>query len=217
MKKHFNIFLVIASFLISSTALAQEENKLSIGVQVAPSRTFWYNNTSDVYTSKLGFVAGIATQYNIKPWLALCFDLNYERKGRDIDFSNLTFSDGVDSRRGFDYDKHVSVSASLDYITLPVMVKFKLGEKIKCFTNIGIYAGYLARTGEYDSPANYNNRFDIGLINSLGLEVPIKKRAQLSIEARNNLGFVPVFYGSKNESLALLIGFAYKISGKKSQ
>lgn len=217
--------VLIVLILLPCFIYGQEEHKLSIGVLAAPSVVMWYNTNpqQDIYKSQLSFIGGITAQYYIKPWFVLCANVNYERKGRSIDWSKLIFFDMIDSNSasGTQNNKNVKVKGYMDYITLPLITKFKLGGKrIYFFANIGMYMGYLVKAGLYDiqngreNPNEYK-RLDIGLVNGLEVSIPIKKHFQFSIEARNNLGCLKILKDknnfAKNESFALLFGLAYKI------
>lgn len=203
--------------LLSHFVYGQDSSKFSIGIHGGPSFVSWYNNSGKgLYNSRLELMqGGVGAQYTIKPWFILCTEINYERKGRNLSFGNAVLYDGVPNH------PILVFKGTLDYIVIPMVAKFKLGKKkISCFVNGGTYLGCLVKAELYsfpngkDSPSNYN-RFDIGLVNGLGIDIAIRKHFQFSIELRNNLGIRKVLKNeianSKNESFALLLGLAYKI------
>lgn len=205
--------LIKVLLLLSTFTYGQEESKFIIGIQGGLSFVTWYNNPSkNLYFFREEIIGGIKGQYAIKSWFSLCTEINYERKGRYINFGKVVFSN---QNAANETNPTFNFKGTMDYIVLPVMAKFKLGKKrTKCFIDVGSYAGYFLESGSRNSPYNCN-LIDMGLVTGLGIDVAIKKHFQFSIEARNSLGIRKILkndlINSKNESFAVLLGFAYKI------
>lgn len=220
----YKVFLIITLLTLKCHLFfGQEESKFAIGINGGPSIVKWYGLNQEYYIFRTGFIGGVTAQYIIKPWFVLGININYERKGYQIDWTSFNFGDMINPQNGFTYSNNNTLKNAgfMDYVTLPVVTKFRTHKrKVKYYTSIGMYMGYLVKPGLYtmrtgkEDPNNYN-RLDIGLVNGLGIEIPIKKHFQFSIEARNNLGFLNILknssVNSKNESFAVLFGLTYKI------
>lgn len=208
----YKLNLLKVLLLLSTFTYGQEESKFSIGIHGGPSFVTWYNNpTKRLYLFRPAIIWGIKGQYDIKSWFSLCTEINYERKGRNINFVNSILSDPSTPETNPTFN----FKGTMDYIVLPVMAKFKLGKKrTRCFIDVGSYGGYFLESGGRNSPYNCN-LIDIGLVTGLGIDIAIRKHFQFSIEARNSIGIRKILksdiINSKNESFALLLGLAYKI------
>ncbi len=219
MQSKFKAIQTIALFIIITTvSTAQEKEKFSIGLHGGPAGSTWLGNKSlkknygIKYHLNFGFVAGASIQYNFKPRLGLYFEVNYERKGSAINIASLG---------RYTYDN--------DYLTIPIILKFQNNKKNRFFAGIGPYTGYLIKSSSYinklsdkteriEGNVNTLNRFDCGITLSLGWNIPIKTNFLFSIEFRNSTGILPLTKGATyanehpfNESIAMLMGFAYKI------
>lgn len=200
---------------------AEKERKVSIGLHGGPAMSTIYGSSSISKISPLiGFVVGFNSEFNIRPRFHLDININYERKGYSYNF--LVYDPN------FMPIKEITIREKHNYITLPVMAKLVLvNKKIKLYANIGAYAGYFFNLN-YASPGTatylgqtYNGKpngesyhlIDVGVITGLGFAAPLGNHMQLSFELRNNLGLNTIAKSgkSKNESLALLLGLAYKI------
>lgn len=203
---------IIALLFFFHFTYGQEGQKLSIGIQSGVGGAMWYNEpiAQKKSRSRMSFLEGVKVRYVIKPFIVLCLDANYERKGASLDGSKATLIDNNTINSSIFF-----VPTYMDYITFPIAVKLTTyNKKVNCFASIGTYAGYLLKIGTQENPNNYN-RFDIGLINGLGFDIPIKKHFQFSIEVRNNLGLLNFSKANnhiaKNESFAFLLGLSYVI------
>ena len=211
-----------------SNAFGQNENlsKVSFGIHIAATGATVYakdlrKQQDDKYLPILGVVAGVETQFAVKPKFLIIIETNFERKGQKIFFTK------------FD----IKSSVYRDYVTLPIITKFILSDrKAKIFLNAGAYGGYFLKLhykieslttpgGEwttYTPDPKYNNMFDFGLVTGLGAETIIKKNYQLGLELRNNLGLAGInkndvfaSTNAKNESFSLLFRFRYNLNKKK--
>lgn len=205
--------------------------KLIIGVHGAPAGAIWLGGTSWSNGNQpiLGFIAGGSVQYNLKQRFAICAELNYERKGNIGTYHDITGADMIDMLGDPNFIPGLSGTIKVkqveDYITIPIIAQFKLNKKkIAWFANIGIFTAYLVRNGsaasEIEEPlgaVHYwwtlkdQHEIYFGLTTSVGANIPIQKRLQFLIEARNNLKLGNIFRYNQDESFALLLGIGYKI------
>ena len=226
MKHHLLTGLFTALFTVTA---AGQTNRFDIGVQGSPSVSLlWGNSYAKKYSKPtVGFSAGITFRYNLPKYLSVGTDITFEREG------NLTKSDATDSEGNVIGE--IVATIRLDYLTIPVLAKFSIGNKIKFFFNAGPHFGYLiAASAAWDVPSQFSSvppitdqtdnfkRFDIGLTTGLGLTVPVTSKFLISAEVRNNLGLYnisnyPVADGGtiQTNSTHLLIGAAYLLGQRK--
>jgi hypothetical protein len=170
------------------------------------------------------FSGGFFFQYNLNKNFSLRMDPSYEQKGYKIK-QQLTDSQGNPISKG-------KIRGNFDYITIPLLLRANIGNKINYFVNAGPYIGFLlSQNNIVQAPlfdgakvtytnTSYYKTIDIGITAGIGLAIPIKDKFALSIEIRNNLGLTNINkntnkdYGIKTNSTNLLVGFAYKF-GKK--
>jgi Outer membrane protein beta-barrel domain len=202
----------------------REESSWSIGVHAAPSISIWtndrnYRNKYHIqYQPKIVFMGGIALAYRTSPKFAIGIELNYERKGSFVYYPSSFDANG-------NVSSTIKSNASFNYITLPIMAKFKMNkERFSLFANAGVYTGYLIK---YNSKFNstkiegdfkHINRWDMGLVTGLGMEIPMNKQLLFSTEIRNNLAVNTIYDNadsyaintfSRNESLNVIVGMVY--------
>ena len=208
-----------------SDTTKKENHKLIIGVHGGLAGAVWWGDRkfrkqvgfNYRYQPIIGFSTGPSFQYSIFNKISLFWELNYDRIGSTILQPHYTGN----SRNGGDLGTFES-DIFYDYISIPLMVKFKINKKMGVYVNIGCYLSYLINFNSFayypsnDRPASYFHfesyyhyedvkrhidqlpRFDCGLITGLGWDIPIKKRLQFSIEVRNNLGVLLNY--KKNEN-----------------
>lgn len=222
MNNHCVIYLkiIVVLILLSHFSFAQKnEHQLTFGMHFAPALSTIIQHPSvksiggfDV-RPKGGFIAGFNFQYQVKPKIALCANLNYESKGFIINYNNT-----LNEYNGESYST-LSVTYIMDYITLPLTAKLKLNtKKGDFFTNLGISPAYLFRYGttlDAYRKVRVPNSFNLGcfLVTGFGVNIPMNQRWQFSMEVRNNirLGRFNSVKNNLTESLALLFGLGYKI------
>jgi len=208
--------------IILSTYTFAQDSKIEIGVQGGPNVSFmrFQNQTFTEKNNPLvAFSGGLFFQYNFNKTFSLRADPGFERKGY---FDKYIYNNWV-SNTTTEKDRQ-----SFNYLTVPILLRAAVGNKVRYFINAGPYIGLLLSEKERDNPPNqssliYNNtsyykKTDLGITAGIGLSIPIKEEFALSIELRNNLGLMNIGTSSsgniKTNSTNLLIGFTYKF-GKK--
>ena len=199
----------------SATASAQV-GKCEIGVEAGAgaryisSRYFNYDATG-------GYSFGVNFQYKLNSLLSLRTSLYMERKGAVISGIYITDEQGVPLGQ-------TNMSIDLDYLTLPVLLRFSVGRSVKFFMNAGPYCGMLLRESrliekprrrvEGNSNAPYKN-IDFGLASGMGGVIPLGERLSISVEARYNMGLLNLINGNSlewsNHSAIALLGLSYKL------
>jgi hypothetical protein len=120
-------------------------------------------------------------------------------------------------------------------MTLPVLVRAAFGRKVNFFINAGPYVGVLIREVTLfqpqfagallsDNTSSYK-QFDVGIIEGLGISIPIGGRFAVSLEARNNTGlynlnkkevyFIPV-NAIRNNTTNFIFSLNYKLAAENN-
>lgn len=217
--KNLKLFILLA--FISSYTLSFGQSKLEIGFEIGAGiptlrgSGFFENNR----LITLGYSGGVSLQYNLSESFALKTGLNFERKGSKQKLMLLCISD--------ESSKGATSKFNLNYITVPVLSRFSGGEKVKYFVDAGMFVGYLLNAQviteyfnktETSNSTKYRKKGDFGTSIGIGALVPIKDKIRLSIELKNNHGFINIDKNPINDNLSiktnitkLLIGLQYSL------
>lgn len=192
--------------------------RFEAGLQVGPSLGWLRGNKFiDDTDPLLGPAVGLNLQYNISSMWGIRLGAGYQQKGSSTD---VTFTDVNGSTIGTG-----TVRSELQYLNIPLMLRFGFGEKFRVNAGAGAYAGVLmsgryATTG-FDFPDqtvtdNYEN-LDIGVCASVSGALALGGRMSLSAEARydkgiTNISALPVVDdGSiRTNAVCLLLGCSYR-------
>jgi hypothetical protein len=197
-----------------------------VGVQ------FGINNTSvtdkNVFKSKIGkngFSGGITYDYLLKKKFALGVDLLYTQKG----FGNYYIMgdplDPVSGGNGTGAPGGITVIFfQYDYITIPISLSYKVGNKYYLFTTVGLAPSYLVSAKTYfeDSDnvlySNNLNKFELSGQVGLGAGLKLYKNYHLyasvlkfqSFNGVSNSNYY-VFSEITNYGYNFSLGFKYSI------
>ena len=207
---------IIVFILISYTSKAQD-SKFKIGLIGGPNYTSLFGNEviKNAYNSGFQYNVGIGLDYHLVKRLSLISGLLLEQNYSYVD---IHFTDQ------FGTPTYSTVAKSTFHqLNLPIALKIKLiDRKLNLYTNIGTNFQYLSKyvysaddgliTRNFDQTNDYN-RFNIGLITSLGSSYKITKFWNFSLEVRNNLGLSNAAKNGnlKINSTSLLFGIHYHI------
>ena len=207
---------IIVFILISYTSKAQD-SKFKIGLIGGPNYTSLFGNEAikNAYNSGFQYNAGIGLDYHLVKRLSLISGLLLEQNYSYVD---IHFTDQ------FGTPTYSTIAKSTFHqLNLPIALKIKLiDRKLNLYTNIGINFQYLTKyvysaddgliTRNFNQTNDYN-RFNIGLITSLGSSYKITKFWNFSLEVRNNLGLSNAAKNGnlKINSTSLLFGIHYHI------
>lgn len=162
------------------------------------------DNHNDSYSGRTGKGLGISLVYPFTHHLSAVTELSYERKGYKMDDISGSY---------FRYTENGSLEnktlIDLDYVVVPLLLRYSIGNRYKIFINTGPYMAFLmaARVtgtsiseyaGSYGynySITNINDRLDgnikgkdIGWIAGGGFGIPLKGDISLELECRYNTG-----------------------------
>lgn len=218
-----NLILLIGFFFFNNQIQAfGQANRFEIGIEVFPNISSLngteYNN--GIYEPILSFGSGIFFQYNVRKHLALRTNIAYERKGSILNYEAYDIN-------GNPIDGDFFVSSNFDYTTIPLLFRFRFGNRVNFFINAGPYFGYLIKqvfkstlfsaTPQSFEQTSLHKRIDLGFTTGLGFSLPVNSRFGFSFELRNNLGMynvsnMPPPYNetyTKTQSLNYILGLNY--------
>lgn len=197
-------FYFLLAALLPFIAAAQEgisgNNKnLRIGINAGGTLTSITNEGADVadFDSGINFMVGASLEVPFAKQFSLLANINYERKSfnRDViddfdpDFDPIATSTST-----------IKYKARLQYITVPVDIRFYIDTKKKFFVNAGPYvAFYLDDTFklgddkllEYEGDSNFKTA-EFGVNMGIGGRFKMNDRSNLTIELRDNFGLTNI-------------------------
>ncbi|MCZ2442931.1 MAG: PorT family protein [Flavobacteriales bacterium] len=158
------------------------------------------NNTfyTDLYKWRFQFYGAIFQDIRLKKnFLFMHTELNYSAMGTMQNIYVTNYNGDTLGPGKFKYNLH--------YIQIPILIKFKLGKKIRYYGEVGPYIGFLvAAKGGIDPDYKTETIFplynlsdnyhiiDAGLKAGIGVEIPILNGQSLLIGMRYTQGFVDI-------------------------
>jgi len=115
------------------------------GISVPNLRAGTDNPLTSGYSTSLGADFGVLTEFTINKWLSIQSEIDYSQEGGKHDglqpFINQFTNIAPQPYLYADYNSAIR----LNYLTIPVMAKFSfvLSKKIKFYTSVGGFAGFL--------------------------------------------------------------------------
>lgn len=200
MKRFFLLFLI----LITNTIYSQEKIRFGInsGVNYYSLRG---TEILDNVDSNFGYAIGLNFEYKISEKLSLSTDLIFEKKRVNYSYDFVYTPMSQDGIPGEDEKYNGVTKNSFNFITLPITLKYKIGNKNPYFVKSGVYLAKMLSQKEktevspswiyYGSPndnfpmASRIDNQDYGLTFAIGKEFKIKDKNYFIVELRDNLGF----------------------------
>jgi len=193
--------LVLILAAIGFSASAQYSIGLRGGLNISDYRGKYLNSN---YQSKTGMVIGVVLQKQQNDWLSIQAELNYDEWGASY---NRIIDDGV-----IYTTEYKDITQDANYLTLPILAKFDLGNKNRIFGYGGLYFGYLLSaniegteviTNKYDpddvttNPVNRDykddiSNFDMGAVFGLGADFRLSEAMAIFIDTRYNWAWINV-------------------------
>jgi len=211
-------------FLFFSITTFAQQNKWDVGIVGGPGITAlrMKNWPLSPPSPTIGFYIGFSGRYNFNEHFAIHTEFAFDRKGTS---EKITFTDPSGNETGI--GKAIN---QLNYLTLPILFRAAIGNKVKYFLQAGPYLSFLLnQTSKYSSTlddpmynfhengTSYMPSMDFGIVTGIGMSVPVKENFSISCELRGNYGLVDLYSkGSANtkafnQSLNFLVGISYKI------
>ena len=187
-------FIVLLLTLISGLIMAQD---FSIGLRdgitfSSISGRYDFKNLESTKIEKAtGHCFGLIFNYQISKSFILQTEINIEEKG--FEFEAMLIGAGLKG------------NYRLKYITIPLIVNFEIGKKVKFYGYIGTYFGILLKSSNYTSfstlftsgiiaydlsydPSHEFNDFEFGGLVGLGTKIPLGDKVKFIIDVRYNAG-----------------------------
>ncbi len=208
MKIAKNLILIFITGL-ALISRSQNNNTIELGIEGGPGWAFLRSDETQYNNDRgtaIGFLGGIAVQFNLTKNLAIKSGLAFENKGHA---QKVLLTDHLGNQLG-----NVKWRHSLSYITVPLLFRASFGKNVPFFINAGPFAGFLIhQTGGY----YLFSRADAGLSAGLGITIPLNTKTDLTFELRNNLGLMNIGPSEipsapvKTNNLLFLTGFSWKL------
>lgn len=123
--------LYITLILISINSYGQI-NRYSIGTESGVGLTYLRESKfGPDQLLKVGHSTGIMGQLDLTKSISIKTGLYYERKSSRVEYDIFHKNNQLKDK--------FKMSESYDYLTLPVLLKFSVGKKVRYFVNAGIY------------------------------------------------------------------------------
>ncbi|MCG2612082.1 PorT family protein [Flavobacterium sp. SM15] len=190
-KKSFFILLIISSF----TLQAQKKNNVKVGINTGLNYTnIWGSYYANDSHPQVGYVLGVGFDISLSNNFSFITNFNYERKSFYVNeapvFSGFT---------GSSWPSDIKSVTKFDYLTVPLLLKFKFDGEYSPFINAGPFISVpLNVTNYYDGTKNnldFNKLFggnNMGISLGIGYEFELSKTNSLSLELRDDFGLTEV-------------------------
>jgi len=220
-------FLLFAFSLITFKTTAQD-SKNKFGVQGGLNYSSFRGYDSFVDNNPgFAYVFGVSLQHQIQDNLSIKADLNYERKTQNSKGVIEVLNPNLPTEP-LEGTYRYKTTSYLNYIVLPIMLKYNFSSDKTFYINGGPYLGYLLKSGikskssipgvinADDDDTNYKKSLDFGFSAGIGKEFKLDQNNHIYIEIRENLGLeniskTEVIHDGtiKTNSLNLLVGYTF--------
>jgi len=179
------------------------------------------NEGAEANDYAIDYLVGLSFEAPLSDNLSLLANLNYERKS----FTNTIYIENGDPFDPVVGGGNVDTRLTLQYLTLPVNLKYYIGQSKGFYINGGVYAGYflggiLKADGNKvdDNSDGLFKKVDFGVNLGIGMRFPIDEKNDLNIELRDNLGLANISDGPtvgngtiKTNSVNLIVGWQFNL------
>jgi hypothetical protein len=153
------------------------------------------NDEAEKTDYALDYLVGVSLEVPFGERVSLIANLNYERISytRNYWFENPN-SDPFIVPDGYE----ITVRFTMQYLSLPVNLKYYIGAGKRFYVNGGIFAGYflggITKIDGDEIPDDYSifKKVNFGTNVGVGLRLPINATNDINIELRDNLGLVNI-------------------------
>lgn len=216
-KKVLTGFILLAGL---TSGYAQNSN-LVLGVEggmgLSIATAIDSNKNEAPYKNGLATLGGLSAEYRMSEMLSFRSGLYYESKTSKFSssFSFFGVSFGIEGKSRF------------GYLTVPLMLNFSHGEKVRFIAGAGATLSFLlsqqtevTTTGIISSTTTSNDKdefkpVDIGLAFNIGVGIPIGEKAEFMLLARDHIGVANMMKDAnsngelKYNSLYLTLGIGF--------
>ena len=208
----FLLFLLIGAY--SCIIKAQENVLLGIHTGVNYSSLRFEDNRTSENDSEISYLIGVSAEFYISKKLYLDIELNYERDKVSVYIDEIIINSVSYGGNYRNYDIY-------EFLSLPIMLKYEIGDKNPFYLKGGPYLGYLLSAKERINKGRLSKDvsvlftdFDFGLSIGVGKVFNIGTSHTLVLELRNNLGLTNINSDArgtyiKTNSINLIVGFSF--------
>ncbi|MBN2173859.1 MAG: PorT family protein [Bacteroidales bacterium] len=216
-------FALLTVIFLTGTLVKGQESRFSIGIEGGPGISSLRGNewVENFYDPALSYTLGLSAEYALNNLLSIRSGVTYEAKGAK---ANVTYTDVNGNTTG-----NGKFEERFNYLNFPLMLRYKVGKKVKCFINTGPYIAVLLKEitraeafGDFRGFESNNSdlykKIDFGITAGIGAIFPLNDKISISTEIRDNFGLANL---SKQEiadggsikinNASLLVGLAYHI------
>lgn len=189
MKKYLLLLL-----LAGSATFAQHKPKFGLNLGGTYSNIRG-NEIAERNKYDMNFLAGVSIEVPMNEKFSFIGNVNYERK---------TFKNKIDVGEFEDFDPIVSnynakVQSRLEYITIPLNLKFYIDKQKKFYVNGGPFIGFFLNSNLKIDSENINETrnsmfktLDFGANLGVGTNLEINGKNSLNLEIRHNYGLTNI-------------------------
>ncbi|TRW26731.1 PorT family protein [Flavobacterium zepuense] len=188
-----NTLHILLCALFTTLIVAQEKDKVKIGINAgATLANFTGNDVADEYKYGFDFLAGLSLEVPLNNKFSAFMNINYERKTPKATFMEY----GYDYNTGFEGMMRYEQKVILQYITVPLNIRYYIGSKKNFFINAGPYVSFyvddiIKVNGETIREWRGSSDFkpvDFGVNLGAGTRLKVGNTSDINIELRNNFG-----------------------------
>lgn len=202
------LYTILLSALIFWGEKTNAQGTWAVGLQFGENLTSLTGDAASEY--RLGFSVGAHASHYLTENMVLRLEVNFERKGAERVYD-----------RNDPFAPNVPSEIRLDYLSLPVMLRYSTTGTTKFAAGGGVAVSYLTNeVSPFEDAVAVQtddfNRVDADLIACAGVAHSVSEHLTLSFELRSNLGLVDVERNrgtarqlGRNVSWGLLIGLNY--------
>jgi opacity protein-like surface antigen len=188
---YFILFILTAT---AKLANAQKTKDVEFGIDFGYNNSFIESNSNYKGFTKSNYVEGynfgISVEYYFSETWGIKGKAIYDQKGWGSGLSNL-LNQNLDN-----------INAQLNYITIPVMANWHIGDRKNGYLSLGIYDGILLKStaSGNDIKVGFNSN-DLGLAFGGGIKFPVSKNTAIFIEFDVQSGLSAISSNQNNSTL----------------
>lgn len=190
---------LLFTLALSISLFAAAQNNAKFGVNAGATLSDIRGNDGlDVYKNALDYLVGLSFEFPLNENLSVLANVNYERKSfvqkihiEQVDFDPIINPDNLSK---------VNLRATLQYVSIPVNIKYYFGANKNFYVHGGPYAAVFiddifkanGATLNQSSGVSDFKRVDIGFTLGAGARFTLDPKHNFSVGVRNNLGLINI-------------------------
>lgn len=190
---------ILFTLALTAALSASAQNNMKFGVNAGATLSdIRGNDALDVYKNALDYLVGLSFELPLNENLSLLANVNYERKSfvhkiqfEQVDFDPIINPDNLDK---------ANLRITMQYISVPVNLKYYFGAKKNFYVHGGPYAAVFIddkfkfdgkEVAEISGGSDFTT-LDFGITAGVGAQFNLDPKHNLSVGVRNNLGIANV-------------------------